>query len=327
MSKPRVTVGIPVYNGEKHIAQSIESVLVQTYRDFVLIICDNASTDGTERICREYAARDPRIRYHRNEKNLGASPNFNKVFDLADLEVEFFQWLAHDDMLAPTYLEKCLAAMDAAPPTAVMAFPQRQWISHEEGKPVGEPNESPRTATIEPPPGQPRNWERRDDWHNVTFASLIRQHSSWNPMFAFGLTRAKVIRATTGLPAFYAGDAIMIAEFRCQGEFVHVPELLFFERLHPWTGWTGRKDRKEESLWWHADGVAYHESKFSRRMHLYLEYAKAVRRAPISPLRKAARYWDIAMRIAEGGFRQLILRIRRAGAVLIRPLKPLLAGN
>lgn len=321
---PRVAVGIPVYNGEKHVALAIESVLNQSYKDLVLIISDNASTDGTERICREFAARDPRVIYHRNEKNLGASPNYNKVFALSHPDTEYFQWLAHDDLLAPQYIEKCLAAMDAAPKSAVLSFPKRQWISHEEGKPIGQPNQSPKSATIEPAPGEALDWEHRDDWHNISYAKLIRQHSSWNPMFAFALTRSSAIRAIPGLPAFYAGDAIMISEFRLQGQFVYVPEVLFYERLHPWTGWTGRKNRQEESFWWDTRGVALHESKRSRRWALYREYFRAINRSPIPFYRKLPRYLDVSLRMTEGALRQLGARVR---SIFAKPSQPVLAGN
>jgi glycosyltransferase involved in cell wall biosynthesis len=93
--KPLVSIGMPVYNGEKYLRQALDSLLTQTYENFELIISDNASTDGTQEICLEYAARDKRIQYHQNIYNRGAVWNFNKVLELAS--GEYFMWAAYDD--------------------------------------------------------------------------------------------------------------------------------------------------------------------------------------------------------------------------------------
>src|SRR5689334_4004766 len=87
---PSVAIGLPCYNSEKYLAQSIESLLAQTFKDFVLIISDNASTDGTADICKKYAAQDSRVRYFRNPTNIGMMPNFNRVFALSDSK--YFKW-------------------------------------------------------------------------------------------------------------------------------------------------------------------------------------------------------------------------------------------
>jgi glycosyltransferase involved in cell wall biosynthesis len=86
---------MPVYNGEEYIHEALDSLLAQTFTDFELVISDNASIDNTEAICREYAARDPRIRYVRQTQNRGAMPNFQ--FVLAEARGECFMWAAADD--------------------------------------------------------------------------------------------------------------------------------------------------------------------------------------------------------------------------------------
>ena len=98
----RISVAIPVYNGEKYLGAAIGSILAQTFHHFELIISDNASTDRTAAICREFAARDARIRYHRQPRNFGAAANFNRSHELAT--GEYFKWAAHDDLLEPEYL-------------------------------------------------------------------------------------------------------------------------------------------------------------------------------------------------------------------------------
>jgi len=108
--KPKVSVGIPVYNGEKYIRQAINSVLQQTFTDFEFVISDNASTDQTEIICREYEKKDERIRYIRHKNNRGA--DFNFPFVLAEAKSDYFVWLGADDFWEPTFLEKNVSVLN-----------------------------------------------------------------------------------------------------------------------------------------------------------------------------------------------------------------------
>jgi len=93
---PWLSIGMPVYNGEKYIREALDSLLAQSFTDFELIISDNASSDGTERICRDYAARDERVQYVRHAKNRGAIRNFQFLLDY--VHGEYFMWAAHDDV-------------------------------------------------------------------------------------------------------------------------------------------------------------------------------------------------------------------------------------
>ncbi|NEB06820.1 glycosyltransferase family 2 protein, partial [Streptomyces sp. SID13726] len=97
-AQPRLSIGLPVYNGEEYLAESLDALLGQTYEDFELVICDNASTDGTQDICRKYTEQDSRIRYLRLPRNIGATPNHNHV--LAESRGELFKWASHDDLYA-----------------------------------------------------------------------------------------------------------------------------------------------------------------------------------------------------------------------------------
>lgn len=107
MTNPKVSIGMPVYNGEPFIREALDSLLAQTFTDFELIISDNASTDDTEEICQNYASKDSRIRYIRQPKNLGASYNFQFVLDEA--VGEYFMWAAHDDLRSQDSLEYYLS--------------------------------------------------------------------------------------------------------------------------------------------------------------------------------------------------------------------------
>jgi glycosyltransferase involved in cell wall biosynthesis len=108
---PRVSIGLPVYNGEKFLRESIESVLGQDFGDFELLVSDNASSDSTWDICQQYAAADSRVRIHRQERNLGAIRNFQYVF--MNSMAPFFMWHAHDDLLGPTFVGECYSLLSA----------------------------------------------------------------------------------------------------------------------------------------------------------------------------------------------------------------------
>lgn len=110
---PKVSIGMPVYNGEKYIQEALDSLLAQTFTDFELIISDNASTDATDKICREYTERDNRIRYVRQKQNLGANSNFQFVFDQA--VGEYFMWAAADDVWGKYFIERNVLVLHEKP--------------------------------------------------------------------------------------------------------------------------------------------------------------------------------------------------------------------
>src|SRR6056297_227124 len=101
---PTVSICMPVHNGENFIADAIDSIVAQTFPDFELIVTDNASTDRTEPIVRDFARRDGRIRYVRNEENIGAAANYNLGYELS--RGRYVKWAAHDDTLSPNFLER-----------------------------------------------------------------------------------------------------------------------------------------------------------------------------------------------------------------------------
>jgi glycosyltransferase involved in cell wall biosynthesis len=117
-SEPLVTVGVPVYNAERYVAQSIDTLLAQTFRDFAIVISDNASTDRTGEICERYAKRDPRIRYHRNDVNIGMPGNFNLTFSMA--RSKYFRWATADDYCAPEMLQDAVDVMERSVPGVVL---------------------------------------------------------------------------------------------------------------------------------------------------------------------------------------------------------------
>lgn len=221
---PTVSIGLAVYNGERYLRQAIESILAQTYTDFELILSDNASTDRTDEICREYEKADPRVSYHRNETNIGGANNENQTFLLA--RGRYFRWAAHDDLLSPTLLERCVQVMEADP-RVVVSHP---WtiVIDENGHEIGR--------------------RRRDRPLEMSRAELFESlaDARHDCEETYGLMRADALSAT-GLQRNYTdSDRTLLAHLALLGNFVEVPEYLFFKRVHAnsstavFSEWRGR---------------------------------------------------------------------------------------
>ena len=114
---PLVTVGIPVYNDEKYVATAIEDILAQTYDNLEIIIADNCSTDGSESICRSYAAQDARVHYVRHERNTGPQDNFRYLLNQAN--GVYFMWAASDDRWDSEFVERLVYPLENDPQAAV----------------------------------------------------------------------------------------------------------------------------------------------------------------------------------------------------------------
>lgn len=231
-TKPaRVSMGMPVHNGEKYLRAALDSLLAQTFTGFELIISDNASTDGTESICRDYAARDPRIRYSRNHENIGAAPNMTRVFDLA--VGEYFKWAAHDDLHAPTFLERCVEILDHDP-SVVLSFSKIQHIDsnganisledHTGGDILDSQGRALYLDPLNPPQklDSPHAYQRFSDTLEDPYVGL----------YVFGLMRSDVLRSTAGQEAYVGSDRVVNAEMALRGRIHTIPEHLFFWRNH-----------------------------------------------------------------------------------------------
>jgi glycosyltransferase involved in cell wall biosynthesis len=208
----RVTIGMPVFNGERHLERAIQSVLRQSHAGFRLVILDNASTDRTAEIARRHARQDPRVVYCRNEVNLGAAPNFNRAFEHCD--TEYFKWAAHDDELRPTYLEKCVRALDADP-SAILAHSQVQEID-DAGNVL---------RAYLPVPDAVESDDRRQ-----RFAGRLMDRGWCTEIF--GVLRAPALVGTPLIASFAGSDLALIIELTLRGRFVVVREPLFLHRIH-----------------------------------------------------------------------------------------------
>jgi glycosyltransferase involved in cell wall biosynthesis len=213
-SIPRVSLALPVYNGERFIADAIRSALAQDYEDFELIITDNASTDGTEKICREFADADARVIYHRNERNLGAGPNYNLGFQLS--RGDFFKWCADDDRISPNFLSKCVSVLEADE-SIVMAYGTTVTID-ENGAEI-------------PLVGHMMREQRPSDGPIERFRNDIAGRGT--NFEIFGVFRSSALKKTTMHRPYYGSDKTLVHELSLLGRFAHVPGVIFYNREHP----------------------------------------------------------------------------------------------
>jgi glycosyltransferase involved in cell wall biosynthesis len=210
--RPRLTIGLPVYNGALYLEEALDSLLCQTFQDFELIISDNASTDETARICARYCEGDTRIRYVRQTRNIGCAANHRFVFE--QCRCDLFKWAASDDIYAPDLIERCVAALDAHP-DAVLAH---SWTA----------------LVTEDPSVQPRQLEyglaTESGDKAERFRSLLFDDGGDDD---YGVMRADVLRRTPLHDSYHRADRTLVAELALLGRFVHVHDWLYFRRDHP----------------------------------------------------------------------------------------------
>jgi glycosyltransferase involved in cell wall biosynthesis len=212
---PRVSIGLPVYNGEQFLGAALDSLLDQTFEDFELVISDNASTDTTEEICRTYAAKDRRIRYYRNERNLGVARNFNRVFELST--GQYFKWHCYDDLCAPELVERCVEILDQLP--SVILCYARTTIIDEHGKTVKPYFEDLNLRSPSP-------YQRYKHYHRHNHHCLLC-------CAYYGIIRRSVLEQTHLMLPYIYSEVNLIGELALRGEFYEVPEYLFLRRDHP----------------------------------------------------------------------------------------------
>ncbi|HKR50350.1 MAG TPA: glycosyltransferase family A protein [Pseudonocardiaceae bacterium] len=228
---PLVSICLPVRNGEEFLAETAESVLAQDHERLELIISDNASDDRTEEICRKLTQSDHRVRYHRQQRNIGLLNNFAEVQRLA--RGEFFKWIGDDDWLAPAYLSCCLAAFDKDP-RLILVTTQQRYVSAD-GMSQTLPYD--RTELHSPQP-------------DVRFAEMLRllteSHLLLDPLY--GLMRLPVVRR---IPRrnMLREDETFAATMALAGPFGHVSEILARRRTRPFTRLPVLAERLDVPRW------------------------------------------------------------------------------
>jgi len=264
---PRVSVALPVYNGERYLALALDSLLGQTYEDFELIISDNASTDATEEICRGYAARDTRISYHRNSENRGAAWNFNHAFSLST--GEYFRWACYDDLCAPAHLETLVEELDASPAEVVLCYTKTRLIG-EDGEFVEDYEDL---------------LDLREERPRQRLVHLLHGLRYAHP--TYGLMRRAAVAQTRLHGGYPADDLVWLGEMALLGQWREVPERLFYRRLHPEISTRANTTREQMAAW--CDPA--NEGKIvTEAWRLTAEFLRAIHRTPMSRAERAATY-------------------------------------
>ncbi len=210
-TQPLITIGMPVYNSQRHLRQALDSLLAQTYTDFVLVISDNASTDGTADICQEYVRRDPRVQYFRNPVNIGMTGNFNRVFELT--HTKYIKWSTADDFSAPEMLADALPIMEADP-SIVVCYPQTVIV---DGDGIEQDRYYDKLHLMQDDPAE-RFLQLIDNIH------LVNHH--------LGLLRTDAVRRTRLFGRHVSADIGFLAEMSLYGKFYEVKKPQFFRRFH-----------------------------------------------------------------------------------------------
>ncbi|MBX2990363.1 MAG: glycosyltransferase family 2 protein [Bacteroidetes bacterium] len=254
---PLVSIGLPVHNGEEFLASAIESILSQTYSHFELIISDNASTDGTQAICRAFAALDNRVRYVRNKTNAGAARNYNATVERAT--GTYFKWASHDDLCRPTFIQRCVDVLETYP-EVVLAYP-KTIIINESGNVIN---------------------DRFEDLYNLRWKTPSRRYKAFtktpldcNPVF--GLMRLSALRRTPGIGPYESSDRVLLGELALLGEIAEVPERLFLRRYHPHVSTFACKSKKEIAAWFDPSSTG----RFTR-LQRFVEYIRSIYRVHLS---------------------------------------------
>lgn len=212
-SKPLISIGLPAHNGEQVISDAIESFLRQTYKNFELIISDDASTDATQKICKAYAQKDKRIRYIRQKKNLGFVDNFNFVLQKA--RGEFFMWAAQDDIRDKNSLHVLLELFYTYPDTVLST--------------CGFANIDKEKKQIEAYPSVHFN-NNKDHFYSVS-AYVLKPNLS----YFYGLFKTKILKKTGGYikdsrPFFKSSDYVTILKVLFEGKMAYTHHILLYKR-------------------------------------------------------------------------------------------------
>ena len=258
----QISIGLPVYNGQDLIREAIDSMLAQTYSDFELVISDNASTDESETICREYAAQDNRVKYCRSEENVGAAANFRKVLHLSSSK--YFKWIGVDDHCAPSYLEQTKQILDSRDDVVVCC--SKVDIIDGEGKTLRKYEDAQELPQSSP---------------SQRFKEFLTQDSWVNAVY--GLMRADALKKTSIMGTFPGSDIVVMAEMSLHGKFFELPDCLFFRRIHPDAFSYECSTEKQQEF--------YNPGKKKQLLPMYhwrhlCEHLRSIRRAPIGASEK-----------------------------------------
>lgn len=257
---PTISIGLPVYNGERYLAGTIAQLLAQDFEDFELIIVNNASTDSTDEICRAFAQQDRRIRYYVNPSNIGASPNWNRTFQLA--RGEFFKWAMHDDDCHPSLLRLCLEPHRNGPSNTALVFPRANIIDGE-GKTKFTLDEPVASTSAHP------HKRLAKVLHHIGYANAL-----------WGVIRSDMLRRARPAGSIEA-DLVLVVDLSLQGLLVQIPDVLYGLRRHERNA-TEINHTERALMTWYNPADAKKRILLPHWDRVFLEYFKCIQNAPLS---------------------------------------------
>jgi glycosyltransferase involved in cell wall biosynthesis len=228
---PTVSLGVPVYNGERYLEDALTSARDQTFNDLEVVICDNASTDNTQQIALRFVAEDPRFRYVRNEENIGVILNWRRTFELST--GRYFKWLSSDDVLDVKYVERCVGAMESRPESSLCAclMPPIDEsgnllpFDEETGDWVSRSGERYRVWAAPDGLSSDDPARRFDDVvHNLP--------GNMQGQFSYGLMRSALLRAMPPHGFYLGAERVLQAQLALAGPWIYIDEPLTFRRIH-----------------------------------------------------------------------------------------------
>ena len=297
---PKVSIGLPVCNGERHLSAALDGILRQTFEDFEIVISDNASTDRTREICLEYCEKDERIRYSRNDTNIGSARNFNRVFELS--RGSYFAWAAHDDLYGERYLEKCIEVLDNDP--SVSLCHSLIGVIDEFGAPI------PTTGSnqIGSPDGRPIR--HLDKNHVAEFPRLEERfkdvlHNVYWCLQVWGLMRTENMRKTGLQRSYYGADKVFLAEISLLGRFHQIEDTLFFKRVHGEMSYYLSTETKKK--WIDPNGA-----RPFPQVQMLRDYAAVILKTQMPLRARLICFFWIAATVKRPGLREIVRRLRGA---------------
>ncbi|MDQ3003033.1 MAG: glycosyltransferase [Fibrobacterota bacterium] len=278
---PLVSIGLPVYNGQKYLEACLKNLLAQTWADFEIIISDNASTDGTAAICERFATQDPRVRYYREDRNRGAAWNYTNVLNLAS--GRYFRWSAYDDLISPDFVEVCVKRLDEDA-NIILCYGLTVIIDADGNEGETKPD---RIHINHPRPSS----RLREYLHKVGLTNAI-----------YGLMRIDNLRKTSGMGSFPGADIVLLAELALHGCFREERSTRFYRRIHPQASLPSNPSLNQLLAWYKPEA--------SKRLVLhdwehFLGYLAAIRGCPISTTEKL-RCFAVLLAWKRHGWRKLL---------------------
>ncbi len=288
-SKPRLSIGVPVYNGADYIAEALTSHLEQDFGDFEIVVSDNCSDDGTADIVNEFVASDARVQYSRNDENIGGPANFNRLFRLTSGEL--FRWAAADDRIEPGYLSNVIAMMDADP--AIVIGHSQSLLIDPQSQPMLEMDQGwlggdgyMEAIRLSPPSGDERFHSEHP--HDRIDAVINNNHRNF---YIFGIMRRAMMMQTKLHGPFYGGDRTLLVEMAMRGTFKKYDAPLFASRSHAKN--SGRNGLNFEELKQHG------ASDLSFASMVMKGYVNGVRRADVGRIEELKCFFAIAKKIKQ----------------------------